>query len=192
MKATKRLTGVCSECGGSIQFPAELIGTLATCPRCHKQTELRLASPPEGPPASRKAMVWTAVAVVLLLLGLIIPLAGLKHLEHLAARQKGRVAIVGTNGVVVPAGLQVSGIALQQTSSGSGAQVVGTVVNTSNRRRAGISVEFDLLDAKGKEVEVARVYRPVLEPGAKWEIRVAVAAGSGAVSARLAAVTEGG
>ena len=39
-------------------------------------------------------------------------------------------------------------------------------------------MEFDLLDAGGQKVEVARAYRPVLEPGAKWEIKVPVAGDS--------------
>jgi hypothetical protein len=52
-------------------------------------------------------------------------------------------------------------------------------------------VELDLLDADGRKVEVARSYRPVLEPGAKWQVKVAVANDSKAVSAKLASIREG-
>ena len=88
MNPTKRLTGVCSECGGSIQFPVELVGTMTACPRCGKQTELLLAAPPEEPAVPRKVVIWTVVTVVVLALGVIVLVAGLKHFEKLAARQK--------------------------------------------------------------------------------------------------------
>ena len=66
MNQTKRLTGVCSECGGSIEFQAELVGTMATCPRCREQTELMLATPPDEPAVPRKVIVWTLVTAVVL------------------------------------------------------------------------------------------------------------------------------
>ncbi len=90
MNPTKRLMGACGECGGPIQFPAELIGTLTTCPRCRKQTELRLESPPEEAAVPRKAIVWTIVAVLILVTGLIAVLVVLKRFEKLAAGQKNR------------------------------------------------------------------------------------------------------
>ena len=90
MNPTKRLTGACGECGGPIQFPAELIGTLTTCPRCRKQTELRLESPPEEPSVPRKAIVWTVVAVLILVGGLVAALVMLKRFEKLTAGQKDR------------------------------------------------------------------------------------------------------
>src|ERR1035441_2809180 len=71
MNPTKRLTGVCSECGGSIQFPAELVGTMTTCPVCKKQTELTLAAPPEEPAVPRKVIIWTGATVVVLALGVV-------------------------------------------------------------------------------------------------------------------------
>ena len=90
MNPTKRLMGVCDQCGGPIQFPAELIGTLATCPRCRKQTGLRLESPAEEPSVPRKATVWTVIAALILIGGLIAALIVLKRFEKLAAGQKNR------------------------------------------------------------------------------------------------------
>jgi hypothetical protein len=52
-------------------------------------------------------------------------------------------------------------------------------------------VEFDLLDAGGQKVEVARAFRPALEPGAKWQVKVPVASDAKAVSAKLAFIREG-
>ena len=48
----------------------------------------------------------------------------------------------------------------------------------SGRRRSQVSVEFELLDDGGQKVEVARAFRPVLEPGAKWEVKLPVASGA--------------
>ena len=95
MNPTKRLMGVCGECGGPIQFPAELIGTMTTCPRCRKQTELRLESPPEEPTVPRRAILWTIVTVLILVGGLVAALVALKRYEHLADRDKGRAPATG-------------------------------------------------------------------------------------------------
>jgi hypothetical protein len=192
MNRTKRLTGVCSECGGSIQFQAELIGTMATCPRCRKETELRLDAPPEEPSVPRKAIVWTVVTAGILVAGLIVTMMGLKHFERLAASQRERTtAAAGTNSVKMPAGFEVSAITLEKGDGGDELFAVGTVVNKSNRRRSRVTVEFDLLDAEGQKVEVGRAFRPVLEPGAKWQVKVPVAGDSKAVSAKLASIQEG-
>jgi uncharacterized paraquat-inducible protein A len=90
MNPTKRLMGVCDQCGGPIHFPAELIGTTATCPRCRKQTELCLESPQEEPTLPRKATLWTLVAALILIGGLVAALIVLKRFEKLAAGQKHR------------------------------------------------------------------------------------------------------
>ena len=192
MNQTKRLTGVCSECGGSIQFQAELIGTVATCPRCRKQTELMLESPTIEPSVPRKVVIWTAITAGMLVVGLIATVVGLRHFERLAARQKERAAVAaGTNGIAVPAGLEVSAVTLEQGDGGNGFFAVGTVVNHSNRRRSQVTVEVDLLDAGGQTLQVVRAYRPLLEAGAKWEIKLPVTGDSKPVSARLASVREG-
>jgi hypothetical protein len=192
MNRTKRLTGVCSECGGSIEFQAELIGTVATCPRCRKQTELRLEAPPDEPSVPRKAIIWTAVTAGILVAGLVVTIVGLRHFEELAARQKARTsAASGTNEGTVPAGLEVSAITLEPGAGGNGLFAAGTVVNRSGRRRSQVTVELDLLDAGGQTLQVVRAYRPVLEAGAKWEIKLPVAGDSKPVSARLSSIRAG-
>ena len=192
MNRTKRLTGVCSECGGPIQFPAELVGTMTQCPRCRKQTELMLAVPTEEEPGSRKMLVVMVVAIGILVLTLIATVVGLKHFEKLAARQKDRAALaVGANESAAASGIEVSAVSLEKGQAGNEVYAVGTVVNTSNRPRSRVTVEFDLLDARGHTLQVIRAYRPVLELGAKWELKVPVAADSKAVSARLASIKEG-
>ena len=192
MNQTKRLTGACSECGGSIEFQAELVGTMATCPRCRKQTELMLAIPPEEPAVPRKVIVWTVVTAVVLVSGLIVTVVGLKHFEKVAAQQRGRdTTALATNAAAMPMDLSVPAISIEKGEGGKGAYIVGTVVNASGRRRSHVAVEIELLDAEDHNVEIARALRPVLEPRAKWGIRVPVAGDSKAVSARPASIKEG-
>ena len=191
MNPTKRLTGVCGECGGPIVFKAELVGTMTQCPRCGKQTELLLAAPPEEPAVPRKVIVWTVVTVVILVLGLIATVVGLKHFEKLAARQKDRAAAgAGAKDAAAGAGLEVSAISLDKGQGSDGVYAIGTVVNTSSRPRSGVTVELDLVDAGGQKVGIVRAYRPVLAPGAKWELKLPAAGDTKAVSARLASIKE--
>jgi len=191
MNRTKRLSGVCSECGGPIEFQAELVGTVATCPRCRKQTELMLASPAEEPAVPRRVIVWSVVTAVILVAGLLGTVVGLKHYERLAAEQRGRTAAAaGAADGSMPAGFEVSAFSLEKGEGGNGLYAVGTVVNASGRRRSQVAVQVNLLDAGGKIVEVARAFRPVLEAGAKWQIKLSVASDTKAVAAKLASLRE--
>jgi hypothetical protein len=192
MIRTKSLTGVCSECGGAFEFQAELIGTLGKCPHCRKQTELMLAAPSAEPSVSRKAIVWTIITAGILVAGLLVTMMGLKHFEKLAASKREQAAVgAGAQDAAVPSGLEVSAFALEKGEGGDGLNAVGTVANNSDRRRSQVTVELELLDAGGQKVEVARAFRPALEPGAKWQVKVPVASDSKAVSAKLASVREG-
>ena len=83
MNRTKRLMGVCRECGGGFEFQADLIGTVVLCPRCRKQTELMLASPAIEPSVSRKAIVWTIITALILITGLVVTMAG-RQASHLS------------------------------------------------------------------------------------------------------------
>jgi len=70
MKPSKNLRGPCTQCGRSIVYPAEQIGTTISCPHCGKLTELQLEKPPEEPVVPRRVIWWTIVAVLILLLGI--------------------------------------------------------------------------------------------------------------------------
>ena len=192
MNRTKPLTGVCSECGGSIEFPAELVGTMTQCPRCRKQTELTLAVPPEEPALPRKIILFTVIPVVILVLALIVTVVGLKHFEKLAALKKDPAVLnAGVKNSAGAAGFEVSALSLEKGQGSNVVYVVATVVNTSGRQRRRVSVEFYLLDADGRNVAIARAFRPTLDPGAKWQIKLPVEVSSPAVSARLASIWEG-
>jgi hypothetical protein len=189
MNRTKRLTGVCSECGGSIEFAAELIGTMAQCPRCRKQTELTLAAPPDESGVPRRIIVWTVFMVVILVGALVVTIIGLRHFQKLAANQREHAAsAAGGADTNTAAGFKISNFTLEKGQAGGESHVVGTVENTLNRPRKQVSVEVDLLDDGGGVVEIAKAFRPVLEPRAKWPIKLSVAGDSKAVSAKMASV----
>ena len=192
MNPTKRLTGVCGECGGSILFPAEQVGTMTQCPRCGKQTELSLPVPVEEPLVPRKILMWPLITIGILVLGLIITVVGLKHFADIAERQKARTPPkAGMTGTATAAGFEVSPFTLEKGQDDNGTYAVGTVVNSSNRPRSRVTLEVDLLDAEGHILHVLRAYRPMLEAGAKWEIKLSVKGGAKAVTARLASLKEG-
>jgi hypothetical protein len=192
MNATKRLSGFCTECGGSVEFRADLIGTMAACPRCGKQTELMLAAPKQESGLPRKVIAYTAAAVVILVVGLGAALVVLKHFEKLAAQQRDRAAAApGAEAAAAAAGLSVSGIAVEKGQGSNQVSVVATVINDSPALRGQVGLEFHVLDAGGKVVGVARAFRPALEAGAKWDVKVAVEGAQGAVSAKLASIREG-
>src|SRR5205807_2616262 len=70
MSRIKYLKGDCSHCGGRIEFPADAIGMTTDCPHCGKPTELALSAPPDEPAVSRRTIVWTTIAVLVMALGL--------------------------------------------------------------------------------------------------------------------------
>ena len=88
MRPTKHLQGVCANCGGPLRFLADRIGSTTQCPHCGRPTELLLAPPPADTSASRKMILWTVIGVVVVALGIIIPVAGLKYLQKKAAERR--------------------------------------------------------------------------------------------------------
>jgi hypothetical protein len=180
MNRKKYLEGHCTQCGGSIAYPAETIGTITTCPHCRKPTELLLAAPPQEPVVPRRAVVWTVVGVVILLLGLAASVAGLKWLE----RQQQRL------GAKLPAGLAVSPLALQQAVGEPTLCIAGAISNRLERQRFGIRVEFDLLDAAGRKLETKAYYQPVLEPNSGSHFKVPIDDPK-AAAVKLVSIKEG-
>lgn len=204
MANIKYLKAECQHCGVHIEFPADHIGMVAPCPACGKETELLLPTPPDEPAVPRRVLVYTAVAVAILVFGLLATLIGLKRFENLAARrQKPRatepVPAIPTNQVsematntqpeTVQNGFEVSPVQLQKTPGSSLVYAIGKVKNTLDKQRFGVRVELDLLNADGQKVGTSRDYRQVLEPGAQWEFR-ALVVDSKAASAKIADVKE--
>ncbi len=90
LRSTKKIQGNCSHCGGSLEFPAELVGTVAACPHCGQQAELLLARPLEEPTIPRRVLVWTGIAVLILLLGFAGVLYALKRSQAYVEQHKGK------------------------------------------------------------------------------------------------------
>src|SRR5947209_8589970 len=69
MGSTKYLKGECQNCGGHLEFPAEVAGLTADCPHCGKQTDLLLVTPKEEPVVSSRAIVWLVITGIIIVLG---------------------------------------------------------------------------------------------------------------------------
>ncbi|MCU0786039.1 MAG: hypothetical protein MUF81_18735 [Verrucomicrobia bacterium] len=83
---TKPLPGQCRECGGQFEFPAEAAGTTADCPHCGKPTELLLAAPPQESAIPLKTIVYTGIAILILVGGLVAAMIALKRAERMTGR----------------------------------------------------------------------------------------------------------
>ncbi|MEK7706472.1 MAG: hypothetical protein AAB380_00545 [Verrucomicrobiota bacterium] len=83
---TKLLNGQCGVCGGQIEFPAEAAGTTAECPHCGKPTELFLAVPPPARTVPVKTVIYTAIAILILIGGLVAAIIALKRAERMTGR----------------------------------------------------------------------------------------------------------
>src|SRR6185369_4311221 len=84
---SKYLKGECQQCGGHVEFPAEAAGTSIECPHCGKATDLLLAVPKSEPSVPTKAIVYTVIAIVILVGGLIGTQIALKRAKRLVAQK---------------------------------------------------------------------------------------------------------
>ena len=197
MTSSKHLKGECQQCGGHIEFPAEAAGTTTECPHCGKPTDLLLAAPEIESSVPARAIVYTVIAIVILLGGLIGTQIALNRAKRLV-EQKNDASTMPTAkqaAVTAPAetapkdGFRVSSITLEKTPGSSLVYAVGTVRNETDRRRFGVKVEFDVFDETGQKVGSAKDYQPALEAKAEWRFR-ALVVGSKAAAAKLASITE--
>jgi hypothetical protein len=205
MSKTKYLKGACLLCGGHLEFLADHIGMTVTCPHCQQETELQLLPVPEPPAVTRRALVWTALAVVILGLGLAAALVALNRAQRWAERQKHQAAALPSSLSVEsptasPPGaletnsassneLSASSVTLEKTAGSSLVYAVGTLRNSSSRQRFGIKVELELADATGQKVGTASDYRSLLEPGAQWQFKALVVQPK-AASAKVSSIYE--
>jgi hypothetical protein len=211
MSRTKYLKGECQHCGGHIEFPVDSIGTVAPCPHCQQETELLLARPAEEPTVSRKTIIWTAAGIVVLVLGLLIPVLGLKHFQSVLERKNQQTTpaestsspassspSASTNvpqsapaaeGVATQNDFQVSALTLEKTPGSSLVYAFGTASNVLDRQRFGVRVELDLLNDAGEKIGTARDYRQVLESRAAWRFKALVVE-SKARTAKLSSIKE--
>ena len=198
MSSTKYLKGECQQCSGHIEFPAEAVGTTTECPHCGQATELQLALPPTESLLPTKAIVYTVIAIVILVGGLLGTQIALNRTKELVEQQNGSTSSAAPKQATHAAprdpnltnGFRVSIIKLEKMPGTSVVHAVGTVRNESNRRRFGVRVQLDLLDSAGARVGGATDYCPqVLEPKTEWSFAATVLMPS-ATSAKLASISE--
>jgi flagellar basal body-associated protein FliL len=209
MNKIKYLKGECAHCGGHIEFPADAIGMTTDCPHCSKPTDLLLVTPPEQPAISRKTIVWTSIAVLILALGLVGALVALNLAKkRLAARNQPPPVTASPTNAPPPkpedpaakAGFQVSAVTLDKEKTAGTSEkdkspksslvyAVGTVTNPSAKKRFGVRVELDLFNAADKKVGTATDYQAVIEPNGEWRFKALVVVPK-AASAKLAAIKE--
>jgi hypothetical protein len=80
-------------------------------------------------------------------------------------------------------------IRLEKAKGSSLIYAVGVLKNQSDYQRFGVSIELELIDARGQKVGGAKDYRAVLEPRQEWRFRALVLE-SRTVSARVAMIRE--
>ena len=195
------LKGECQHCAGHIEFPADAIGLVAPCPHCRQQTELLLPAPKVEPTVPLRAIVWTAVSILVLCAGLFACLVALKRAEHLAAARKSVAPSTraqsnspapesaGPSDTSVQSGFAASPVNIEKTPGTSLTYAVGTIRNNENRQRFGVKVELDLFDASGQKIGTAKDYQQLLEPNAQWAFKALVVPAATA-SAKVAAIKE--
>jgi hypothetical protein len=206
MSRTRTLKGHCSHCDGLLEFPAESTGMTVDCPLCGQATELLLARPAEEPTIPRATLVWTAIAVLVLVGGLIAVVVAQKLTQRLVQQRKAASA-AQPSGAIPPAlatnpntpsaqdlaaskSFRLSPIELEKVAGSSLVYAVGTVTNATDRQRFGVKVELDLLDSAGKKIGATSDYQGVIEPKAEWRFRALVVDPKLATSARLADIKE--
>ena len=196
MSSTKSLIGECEHCGRHLKFPAESIGLTTDCPHCGEQTELLLAAPPQEPTVPVKTIVYTAIAVLILVGGLVGAIIAVNRLQRTAEQRRGtpsadaRQSPVPTQSAdqFANAGFRASTVALEKATNSSLVYAVGAIRNETDRRRLRLKVELELLDAAGSKVGTATDHLQALEPGAEWRFKTRVLV-STAARARIVSIT---
>jgi hypothetical protein len=208
MNKTKYIKGACQHCGGHLEFLAEHVGMVVPCPHCQQETELLLLPLPEEPTVPRRALIWTGIAVLVLVLGLVGALAALRRAQRWAQSQKTSTASLPAATSLTPAptatnsepntvepgltstnGLVASSVKLEKTKGSSLIYAVGKISNTSDHKRFGVKVELELSNASGKKVGTASDYLQILEAGSDWQFK-ALVVDSKTTSARIVSIRE--
>lgn len=193
---TKNLSGDCQHCGGRFEFPAEAAGLTGECPHCRQQTACLLAAlPEEKSPAQTRAVIFTVVAIVILVGGLVGAVTALKRAQRLYGKKPQVQTPTGAPNSSPPAerfaaeGFRVSAVALAITPGTKLVHARGSIVNTANRQRFGVRVELDLFDAAGRWLAKGSDDKDVIEPNAEWKFSALVVE-TKAASTKIAAIKE--
>jgi hypothetical protein len=172
MNRTKNVQGACAKCGGEFEFAAEQIGLMAPCPICGKETELQLAMPKIESAIPKRLVLWTVIALVILVAGLGICVMLLKRAERLAHHNRPLQAPAAENSTTVTRlpGYTVSPIRAERGADGT-IYAVGEVVHTGTKALENFELRLQIADAAGKPIGVASLRRTRFAPGEQWAFR---------------------
>lgn len=178
----------CQHCEGPLECPVEAAGQMLACPHCGQPT---LLAPADTAPKS-KAKLFVIPGVLIAIVGLAMVLFRLRSTPAPVTEPPAPVA----NPTEIPAdnpfassGWQVSDPRLEQTPGSSIVHATGKLLNQTDRRRFGVKVRLDLMDAAGQPVGSASDYQGLIEAHAEWTFR-ALVVGTRAVAAKVAAIEE--
>jgi hypothetical protein len=207
MPKPEYVKGLCGQCGGHLEFPADAAGAVIECPHCGKPTELTIAVAPQ-PAKSRAVMgliaATTGIAVVLVVLFWLMRQGDNLRVEPLTANASATVQsnapVAAMATVVAPVTnalpaetltneFALSPFKLEKTPGSSLVYVTGAVRNLSDRQRFGVKIEFELFDAETNAVGTATDYQSMLDPHGEWHFKALVME-SKAASAQLNSITE--
>jgi hypothetical protein len=201
MNKTVYFKGECQHCREHIEFPAEAAGTTAECPHCGATTELLLPPPPPEPPfLPVKTIVFTLLAILILIGGLVGAMIVLKRAKTVVQRNHERIIAYSTNSqaatppqpvpnVLADAGFRATPVEFQKTAGSSLIYATGDLINLKPQQRFGVKVELNLLDAAGKPVGMASDYQQVIETNGTWRFK-ALVVNSKAARATITNITE--
>jgi hypothetical protein len=159
-----------------------------------------IGEPRHEPLVPRKAIIWTLIALVILVGGLAASIVALKRAENWAAKQRARSAASLSNRAAVvepgasrslsplPFGFRASSVTLKR--SGGTLVAVGNLTNRANLTRSGIRLEIALYNSAGAKISTATGYKQSLAPGAEWDFEIPAPV-LNAASARITSVSEG-
>ena len=166
MSETTYLKCACAHCGGHIEFPMEAVGQSVACPHCGQLTAL------PAPPKKPSVLKWFLLSLVGSLL-LTLALLGVKTWSPGKTDRS----------------LPVKIISFERAAANNPGAVNGVVENRAPRRRQGVRVEIELLNARGEPLWSTSAFAPAIEPNMSWHFRASVV-DPNAVTARVAKVQE--
>ena len=156
-----------------------------------------LSAPAPEPAIPRKTLIWTLIAVLVLVLGL----AGALYALHLANKKYGKKPEaaaqpimpapqkIETDDPAQKAGFELKGITIQKVEGSSLVYAVGGLKNLEPRQRFGVTVKLELTNSAGERLGTATDYQRVIETNGEWQFK-ALVVDKKAAGARLANVTE--
>ncbi len=178
-------------------------GSTIDCPHCHFPTPL---PNPLKPKPARPPVTGVVAAVMLLLVAAIaygtwrIHSAGNQDSPSseasVAAPINKTLSATNTGSTAAPApvpkdwnGFQAGPVKLEKVGEGSLVYAVGTLTNTSDQQRFGVTVLVDLFDGTGGKIGAAKDYAQSIDAGKAWQFR-AMVVDRGAVKAEIKDVTQ--